>query len=44
MKAINQIRKPKIMAPMRGLRLSSKLDDNAVAIVPAPRVGSSFVC
>jgi hypothetical protein len=31
----NQITNPKIMAPTRGLRLSSKLDEIVVAIVPA---------
>ncbi|MFZ0515081.1 MAG: hypothetical protein WAM14_26015 [Candidatus Nitrosopolaris sp.] len=35
--AANPIRSPKIMAPMRGLRLSSKLDDIVVAIAPATR-------
>lgn len=33
----NPIRSPKIMAPMRGLRLSSKLDEIVVAIAPATR-------
>jgi hypothetical protein len=33
----NPIRSPKIMAPILGLRLSSKLDEIVVAIAPATR-------
>ena len=35
--AANPIRRPKIMAPMRGLRLSSKLNGIVVAIAPDTR-------
>jgi hypothetical protein len=36
--AANPMSTPKIMAPMRGLRLSSKMDEIVVAIAPATRV------
>jgi hypothetical protein len=41
--AANPIRSPKIMAPMRGLRLSSKVDEIVVAIAPATRTHAEII-